>query len=191
MQRGTSTLPKEFLDWPIPGPEEMENIISLSAFKEGGIYYTRGRFGKQLNQILGSDKLPILSPTCELARLIMIKSHNFAHMSASDTATPSRLESWIIRARPLARKITNSRLECWRKYKEFLSQREGKLPEEKMYIGHPPFTLTAINFLGPYKVKAMTNARSQMKVWPVVFGCRNTGAVHIELKWTTERMPYS
>ena len=50
-----------------------------------------------------------------------------------------------------------------------------------MYIGHPPFTLTAINFLGPYKVKAMTNTRSQMKVWPVVFGCLNTGAVHIEL----------
>ena len=27
----------------------------------------------------------------------------------------------------------------------------------------------------------MTNAHSQMKVWPVVFGCLNTGAVHIEL----------
>ena len=92
-QRGTSTLPKEFLDQPIPGPEETENLVSLSAFKEGGIYYTRGRFGKQLTQILGSDKLPILSPTCELARLIMIKSHNFAHMSASDTAARSHLEA--------------------------------------------------------------------------------------------------
>ena len=50
-----------------------------------------------------------------------------------------------------------------------------------MFIGHPPFTLTAIDFLGPYKVKAMTNARSQMKVWPVVFGCLNTGTVHIKL----------
>ena len=50
-----------------------------------------------------------------------------------------------------------------------------------MYICHSSFTLTAIDFLGPYKVKAMTNACSQMKVWPVVFGCLNTGAVHIEL----------
>ena len=32
-QRGTSTL-------PIPGPEETENLVSLTAFKEGGIYYT-------------------------------------------------------------------------------------------------------------------------------------------------------
>ena len=37
-QRGTSTLPKEFLDQPIPGPKETENLVSLSAFKEGGIY---------------------------------------------------------------------------------------------------------------------------------------------------------
>ena len=53
-----------------------------------------------------------------------------------------------------------------------------------MFIGCPPFTSTAIDFLGPYKVKAMTNAQSQMKVWPVVFGCLNTGAVHIELNKT-------
>ena len=30
----------------------------------------------------------------------------------------------------------------------------------------------------------MTNAQSQMKVWPVVFGCLNTGAVHIDLNKT-------
>ena len=32
-QRGTMTLPKEFLDQPIPGPEKTENLVSLSAFK--------------------------------------------------------------------------------------------------------------------------------------------------------------
>ena len=37
-QRGTSTLPKEFLDQPIPGPKETDNLASLSPFKEGGIY---------------------------------------------------------------------------------------------------------------------------------------------------------
>ena len=43
-----------------------------------------------------------------------------------------------------------------------------------MSIGCPPFTSTAIDFLGPYKVKAMT----------VVFRCLNTGAVHIKLNKT-------
>ena len=88
-QKGTSTLPKEFLDRPTPGPEETENLVSLSAFREGGIFYTRGCFGKQLKRFLGSDKLPVLPPTCELARLLMIKGHCIAHMSASDTTARS------------------------------------------------------------------------------------------------------
>ena len=41
-----------------------------------------------------------------------------------------------------------------------------------------------MDFLGPYKVKAMNNARSFLKVWPVIFGCLNTGAVHMELNKT-------
>ena len=49
-----------------------------------------------------------------------------------------------------------------------------------MFIGSPPFTSTAMDFLGPYKVKVMNNARSFLKVWPVIFGCLNTVAVHIE-----------
>ena len=100
-----STLPKEFLDRPIPGPKETKNLVSLSAFREGGIFYTRGCFGKQLKRVLGSDKLPVLPPTCELARLLMIKSHCFAHMSANDTAARSRLDAWMVCARPLTRKI--------------------------------------------------------------------------------------
>ena len=111
-------------------------------------------------------------------------------MSANDNTARSRLDAWIVRARPLARKIAANCPECQRRYKVFLSQREGELPDERMFIGCPPFTSTAIDFLGPYKVKAMTNARSQMKVWPVVFGCLNTGAVHIELKKLMVRMPY-
>ena len=53
-----------------------------------------------------------------------------------------------------------------------------------MFIGSPPFTSTDMDFLGPYKVKAMNNSRLFLKVWTVIFGCLNTGAVHIELKKT-------
>ena len=114
----------------------------------------------------------------------MLKSHNVAQMSANYTCSRSHLDAWIVRARPLARKIARSCLVCQRKYKVLLNQREGELPDERLFIGCPPFTCTAIDFLGPYKVKAMTNAQSQMKVWRVVFGCLNTGAVHIKLNKT-------
>ena len=65
-----------------------------------------------------------------------------------------------------------------------MSQRKAPIPEERIFLGLLPFTSIAMDFLGPYKVKAMTNSRSTMKVWPIVSGCLNTGTVHIELNKT-------
>ena len=123
-------------------------------------------------------------PTCEFAKLLMVKSHNIAHMSGNDTCSRSLQEAWIVRARPLAQKVAGNCLVCCRRFKVLLNQREGLLPEERLFIGSPPFTSTTMDFLSPYKVTAMNNACSYLKVWPVVFDCLNTGAVHIELNKT-------
>ena len=34
---------------------------------------------------------------------------------------------------------------------------------------------------GPFMVKAMIRSKTYLKVWLVVFGCLNTGTIHIEL----------
>ena len=88
-QQGVSTIPEEFLNRPIIGPDNSTNLASLSLFKHEGVYYTQGRFGQQLKRVLGTNKLPILPPTCKLAKLLMIKSHFIAHMSANDTCARS------------------------------------------------------------------------------------------------------
>lgn len=184
---GARTIPREFLARKIPGETEVthRNLISLSPFAEDGIYYTRGRFGKGLVRVLGQDKLAILPPTSELARLEMIRAHNLSHMGGADTCARSRQNGlWIIRARPLADKVAAECWECRRWLKAPLCQRLGFLPEERMLIFAPPFTATAIDFLGPFLVKAMNNARSLLKVWPVLFACLNSGAVHVELSNT-------
>ena len=80
-QQGISTVPKEFLDRPIVGHDSSNNLASISLFKHEGIFFTEGRFSKQLKRILGTEKLPVLLPTCKLAKLLMVKSHNVAHMS--------------------------------------------------------------------------------------------------------------
>ena len=79
LRKGMRTVPPEFLARPLAGSECTSNLASLSLFKLEGIYYTKGRFGKQLKRILGTDKLPILPPTCKLAKLLMIKAHNTTH----------------------------------------------------------------------------------------------------------------
>ena len=96
--RGAQTIPKEFLNRLLAGPEVTRNLISLSPFKVDSIYYTQGRFGKGLEHILGKDKLPVLPVTCELARLLMIQAHEQAYMGGSDTCARSRQEAWIVHA---------------------------------------------------------------------------------------------
>ena len=164
---GTQTIPAEFLARPLAGPDITCNLASISPFNTGGIYYTKGWFGKELKWVLRTDKLPILPPTCELAKLLMIRAHNVAHMAGSDTCARSRQDAWIVRARPLANKIAADCLLCRVRLKNPLSQREGFLPEERTLTYSPPFMATAIDFLSPYKIKAMNNKQSLLKVWPV------------------------
>ena len=41
-QKGMSTVLKEFLDWPIVGPDITSNLASLFPFRQDGIFYTQG-----------------------------------------------------------------------------------------------------------------------------------------------------
>ena len=160
------------------------NMASLAPFREEGIFYTQGRFGNDLGKILGPTKLAILPSTCRLAKLMMIASHEEAHRAGGDTCFRSRSRAWIVRARPLADRVAENCIRCKRDSRVHLSQQMGMLPVERTIFPCKPWTSTAVDFLGPYKVKAMNNARSKLKVWPVVFGCHITGALHSELAWT-------
>ena len=59
----------------------------------------------------------------------------------------------------------------------------GDLPKEKFDIPCKPFTNLCVDLAGPYQVKAMNNARSKLKVWPVLFNCLNTGPENIRLAY--------
>ena len=57
----------------------------------------------------------------------------------------------------------------------------GSYPEERISPNTKPFTNACIDLLGPTLVKAMTNKRAHLKVWPIVFVCQATGALHIQV----------
>ena len=94
----------------------------------------------------------------------MIKAYSTAHIGGSDTCARLRQEAWIVRARPLTNKVAADCLECRVRLKAPLTQREGFLPEEQILTFTPPFTATAMDFLGPFKVKAMNNSKNFLKV---------------------------
>ena len=157
------------------------NMESLAPFLHKNIWSTQGRFGSELGKVLGPERLAILPPTCRLSHIIMVTAHNQAHRGGADTCFRSRSFAWIVKARPLADKIARECKRCPLIWKSFQQQQLGLLPPERLRLQEKPWSATAIDLFGPYKVPIIPKSRTQVKVWPIVFGCLNTGALHCEV----------
>ena len=57
----------------------------------------------------------------------------------------------------------------------------GFLPPERLRVNEKPWSSTTMDLLGHYKVRAMPNRRNLFKVWPIIFNCMTTGALHVEV----------
>ena len=60
------------------------------------------------------------------------------------------------------------------------TQQMGDFPVEKFEVCHP-WTNVCLDLAGHIEVKAMNNARSKLKTYPLVIGCLNSGAISIQL----------
>ncbi|MCP4995043.1 MAG: hypothetical protein GY934_14860, partial [Gammaproteobacteria bacterium] len=161
-----------------------QDLSGLAVFWQGCVCWTKGRMGLAMKSLLGPEKLAVLSPKSRLARLYMIMAHEEDHRRhAGDTLFRSRKYAWIVRGRSLAESVVNECTFCKVHQQQTLKQQMGDLPKEKFDIPCKPFTHLCVDLAGPYMVKAMNNARSKLKVWPVLFNCLNTGAVDIRLAY--------
>ena len=154
-------------------PRKSPPLAALAPFLVHGIWYTRGRFGQVLKHLLGPDKLAILAPTSRLAQIYMIQGHRENHGGAGDTLFRSRPYAWIVRGRNLAEKVVRSCNWCQGRTKSLLRQQISDLPDVRTNLPCKPWTCTAIDLLGAYEVRAMNNARSKLRAYPIVFCCLN------------------
>lgn len=155
-------------------------LVGLSPFLYQGRWFTKGRLGKGVFKILGVDKLVVLQPCTRLAYLIMREAHEEIHHGAKETLWRSRSRAWIVRGYKLAEKVSRECQVCLIKRKELVNQRMGDLPERKFDVC-PPFTNVTLDLAAPIMIKSMVNSRANMKAWPLIIVCLNTGAVQILL----------
>ena len=161
-----------------------QDLSGLAVYWDGCVCWTKGRMGLAMKALLGPEKLAVLSPKSRLARLFMIMAHEEDHRrNAGDTLFRSRKFAWIVRGRNLAQSVVKKCEFCKVHQQKTLEQQMGDLPKEKFDVPCKPFTHLCVDLAGPYMVKAMNNARSKLKVWPVLFNCLNTGAVDIRLAY--------
>ena len=155
--------------------------MTLAPELSGGRWVTRGRMRRGLKPILGVKELLILLPNQWLAELVMLEAHNKGHDGADGTLARSRSRAWICGARKLAQRVAKSCVYCRKREGKLLMQRMGQLPVERVAVGSPPFAGVCLDLMGPVLVRGVVNKRSTMKVWPLLFVCQATGALHISL----------
>merc|ERR1712082_565561 len=156
-------------------------LENLGPVYNKGVWTCKGRLGKVIKSLLGKENLPILHSKGRLAELLMIQAHYRNREGVAGTLAASRAQVWILKGRYLARKIVQACVYCRAKHSKLQTQQMGALPAERLSMGSRPFQSVCLDLLGPTLVRAMTNKRATMKVWPIIFVCQSTGAVHAEV----------
>ena len=145
-----------------------------------GLKVVCGRATVGMKKFFHKDYLPVLMGHTRIAYMVMLHAHCKDHAGRDVTMAMSRLDAWIINAKKLAKGIVKKCLRCRFLRKKLEGQKMAVLPP--MVQGQsPPFTNIGLDLAGPITVKSMTNKRSSMKVWVVIFLCLNTKGVSMEL----------
>ena len=156
---------------------------SLVPFVWRGLYVTRGRLGtRAMTKALGHSQLIILAPTSRLATIIMTAAHRQDHRQSNQDALHRTrcMGFWIVRGKALSVKVTKGCYTCKLMIKRAISQKMGKLPEEKT-IKSDPFTHISLDIMAPTPAIQTVKSRVQRMVYPILITCLNTTALHTEV----------
>ena len=152
-------------------------LVSIEGM--GELVVVSGRLGENLT--IGYDKkeLPLLEPSNKLSRMIMSDAHNFNHSGPDKTLLSSRSTAWIIRGGNLSKQITKNCFKCKIINQSLAEQIMAPLPQQRLPPS-PPFSFTAVDLFGPYKVRDTVKKRVTKETYGVIFTCMVTSAVHLE-----------
>ena len=112
-----------------------------------------------------------------ISRAIVLYVHNRAHVGVEWTLGKVREKYWIVKARPLVKKIVRSCVTCRKLYANPCTQKMADLPLERLQPNQPVFTNVGVDVFGPISVK---NYRSELKRYGCLFTYLATRAIHVE-----------
>ena len=123
---------------------------------------------------------PVIMPKDHhVSKLVARRVHEVqsGHSGKENVLSLIRQKYWIVRARPLVKRVVSECVVC-RKFKGKPSvQQMADLPSERVTPDKPPFSNVGIDCFGPFAVK---RGRSQVKRYGCLFTCLSVRAIHIE-----------
>ncbi|KAJ8041442.1 hypothetical protein HOLleu_12255 [Holothuria leucospilota] len=136
------------------------------------------RVGGRLIECKSIETRPyILSHLHPVSKAIVNEVHCKAHVGVEWTHSLVRQRYWILKARPLIKRLIHNCVTCRKLHGKPCTQFMGNLPLERIEPNKPPFAYVGIDVFGPFYVKLN---RSEVKRYGCMFTCLVTRALHIE-----------
>ena len=157
--------------------QKNSKLISLNPVMVKGVITVGGRIRR--SELKPEIKHPvILSKQSLLAKAILHEQHSKAHLGIDWVLTQVREKYYIPGARCMLRDIRSKCTFCKKNFDKPQPQLMADLPEERLKPGGFAFAYTGIDLFGPFFV---TQGRSTVKRYGVIFTCLRIRAVHIEV----------
>lgn len=155
-------------------------LKSLYPYIANGILLVGGRL--QNANLRSNQKHPIILPAKHrLTRLIFESCHReMLHCGPQALLARVRQYYWPLLGRMTARTTVRKCFKCVRASPRFYAPLMGQLPKDRVQMSRP-FSISGVDFTGPFIVRSGIRRIVGKKVWIAVFICFSTRAVHLEL----------
>ncbi|GBP84659.1 hypothetical protein EVAR_58882_1 [Eumeta japonica] len=161
-------------------PVERESRLhGLSVTMDQGMIKLNTRISR-VEGVGETTKSPaVLAGEHPYTRLYIAWTHvNMHHGGVESVVNELRQRIWVLRLRPSVRSVIRSCLLCRIRKTKATEPLTGEHPSARLALHQRPFTLTGLDFCGPYLV---TVGRQHHKRYVALFTCLTTRAVHLEL----------
>nr|XP_039272262.1 uncharacterized protein LOC120346563 [Styela clava] len=162
---------------------QCQSLQNLCPFIEDDLMRIGGRLQHSLLPLHSKHQI-ILPQDHHVTRLLIKKYHEQeGHSGTLHVLAVIRERYWIIHGQSTVRSYLRKCLKCRMQRAKVGKQVMAPLPASRVTPGHPAYTWTGIDYMGPVIIK---QGRSTIKRYVCVFTCMSSRAVHLEVSHSLE-----
>ncbi|XP_077965512.1 uncharacterized protein LOC144411797 [Styela clava] len=162
---------------------QCQSLQNLCPFIKDELMRIGGRLQHSLLPLHSKHQI-ILPKDHHVTRLLIKKYHEQeGHSGTLHVLAVIRERYWIIDGQSTVRSYLRKCLKCRMQRAKVGKQVMAPLPASRVTPGHPAYTWTGIDYMGPVIIK---QGRSTIKRYVCVFTCMSSRAVHLEVSHSLE-----
>ncbi|XP_045034397.1 uncharacterized protein LOC123475587 [Daphnia magna] len=139
--------------------------------------------GRHLNWMEYNKKAALILLPAEhiITKRLIEQTHlRLKHTGVKTMMGALRTDFWIPKMRQTIKKETSKCTRCQRMDSRHFDEIPAPLPLDRLQMSNP-FTITGVDFAGPFPVESPANSGHKTKVYVCLFTCAVTRAVHLEV----------